>query len=428
MCSERKKTAAFMVIVGIVLLGTTTLLARLCPPQPGKMQQVQCCITFTGEASGGTLIMSENLGRNVIYVAIETKAGEPVEKVVERLANIIEETNPFDWMITPIGERKFGERIVTSSGGDLQGLVGSCVQYMTAGTETGLGIPQPPHSLTANYDPNSKKVSLRWINPPGGYDSVRIRINWGNYDHSGGDELAGNAESYVIDLGNHPIDMNDLDILVIGVRNDIPSNAAAIHINNKIQEELFGIPFTSGLAPNWQRWSLDVNEGAVNPQMGIKSALVTAKGRRYNPIKKPQDKPFYQIINVGDKGGTGGVFRKFIGLTPGHTYRVKARVAILSEPTAKNWSVCLFIAPNGTDGRNLSPRQMAGLDALPYGEKNKFAEISADKANRAAQGVTDITLPLNIDSITVWLKCTSSASLSAVIDWISVEDLWVEKL
>jgi hypothetical protein len=445
MCKGKEKITTLMTIVGLILVGTTGLLARPCPPQPGKMRQEQCCITFTGEASRGTLIMSENLGRNVPYVAIETKAGEPAEKAIERLANVIEQTNPFDWMITPISVRKLREKIVTSSGGDLQGLVGSCAQYMTAGTETGLGIPQPPHSLTANYDPDLKKIELKWINPPNGFDSIRVRINWSNCYHTGGRTISGTLESYVLDLNEYPVDMGDLDILVIGVRNDIPSNAAAIHVNNNIQEELYGIPFTSGLAPNWQSWSLDTNEGKIGLEMGIRNELTTAKGRRYNPITTAETKPFYQLINIGAKGGTGDVYRKFIGLTPGHTYRVKARAATLSEPNDKNWSVSVHATPNGSYERNLSPRQMAGLDALPCGEKGnaagrmilydsslttkgKFAEISTDKAqSMRSRETTDITLPQGVDSITVWVRCVSSAGLSTAIDWISLEDLSAPK-
>lgn len=385
--------------------------------------------------------MSENLGRNVSYVTIETITGEPAEKVIERLANVIEETNPFGWMITPINERKYKEKIVTSSGGELRGLVGSCIQYMTAGTETGLGIPRSPHSLTCNYDPNLKKVSLKWVNPPGGYDSIRVRFNWSNYDHTGGDSVSGNAESYVIDLDKLPVNTGDLDILVIGVRNDIPSGAAAIHINNNIQEELYGIPFTDGLAPNWQLWSLDTNESKVKPEMGIRNELTYAKDRWYNSIKSPESKPFYQVINTGAKGGTGGVYRKFIGLTPGHTYRIMARVATLSEPNEGQWSVSVHAAPNGPDGRDLSPKQMAGLDALPDGNKGlavgrialydsslttkgQFVAVSTDKAKTMrGREITDITLPEGVDSITIWVRCTSSATLSAALDWIGIEDL-----
>ncbi|MDD5326548.1 MAG: hypothetical protein PHY02_01890 [Phycisphaerae bacterium] len=422
-----KKKETLVVIVCIVSLWTTGSLARICPASRGSTQ-LQCHITFTGEASGGTLIMSENLGRNVPYVAIETAAGEPAETAIARLADVIEETNPFDWMITPISDRKFKERIVTSSGGELQGLVGSCAQYMTAGTETGLGIPRPPHSLTANYDPKLKKIALKWRNPPGGYDKIRIRFNWSNYLHGGGDSVAGDAESYVRDLVEKPMDVNDLDILVVGIRNHIPSNAAAIHINNNIQEELYGIPFSSGLAPNWQRWSLDANEAGIKPQMGIRDELTDVKGRRYNSIPTADKKPFYQIIESGVQGGTGGVYRKFIGLTPGHTYRVKARMAALSELKGKKQSVSV----HASAGCALSPRQMAGLDALPGGKKGsdacklKNADSKTITKGKYGEYSDEITLPQDSNSITVWLRYTGKGAGSVGLDWISLEDLSVK--
>ena len=431
----KERVAPSIVFAGIILMGTTGLLAKICPTPPGPVLNARCCTVFTGEASGGTLIMWDNLSRNAPYVAIETIAGEPAEKAIGRLAETIDNTNPFHW-----GGFPTGQKIVKSSEGELQGILGSCAVYMTAGTETGLGIPQPPHSLTASYDPNLKKLELRWINPmPDAYDSIRVRLNCSNYAHTRGDGLPGNSESYIRDLSKKRLDMNDLDILVIGVRNDIPSNAAAIHVNNNAQEERYGIPFTSGLAPNWQRWSLG-DEDTISPQMGIRNELTTIKGRPYNRIKAPQDKPFYQIINTGTEGGIGGVYRKFIGLTPEHTYRIKARVATLSEPNEKNWSVSVHAAANNPDGLDLSPGQMAGLDALPCGGKSnaagrmalydsslttkgQFVEISTDKAERAEQGITDITLPPGVDSITVWLRCDSSSPMSAALDWISLEDL-----
>ncbi len=378
--------------------------------------------------------MWDNLGRNARYIAVETVAGEPAEKAIERLAKIIDETNPFNW-----GGFPTGEKLVTSSGGELKGLVGMCGDYMTAGTEVGLGIPLPPHSLTCNYDPNLRKIELRWINPPDGYDSIRVRINWGNYVHTGGDGIPGESENYVIDLGKHTVNTRDLDILVIGVCNDIPSNAAAIHINNNVQEELFGIPFTGGIAPNWQSWALDTDQDGINPQMGIRSELTAAKGRRYNPIMTPQAKPFYQVIDTGPQGGTGGFFRKFIGLTQGHTYRIRTRVATLGEPNEGQWSVSVHAAASASDKQDLSARQMAGLEALPSGNtgpaagrmalfdsalttKGQFLEISTGEAVQGRE-VTDIALPQGVDSITVWVRCAGPAGLSAAVDWIALQDL-----
>ncbi|MDD5326544.1 MAG: hypothetical protein PHY02_01870 [Phycisphaerae bacterium] len=419
---KRRKKEVFVVIAGVILLWATGSLARTYAG-PGRMGM--CRTTFTEKASGGTLIMWDNLNRNAPYVVIETVAGESAETAIARLANVIEETNPFHWGITPMSARKFKERIVTSSGGELQGLVGSCGSYLFAGTETGLGIPRPPHSLTANYDPKLKKIALKWLNPPGGYDEIRIVFNWSNYDHAGGDGLAGDAESYVIDLDKIPANTGDLDILVFGIRNDIPSNAAAIHINNNIQEELYGFPFSSGLAPNWQRWSLDANEAGIKPQMGIRNELTDVKGRRYNSIETADKKPFYQIIESSVQGGTGGVYRKFIGLTPGHTYRVKARMAALSELKGKKQSVSV----HASAGCALSPRQMAGLDALPCGKKGsaacklKNADSKTITKGKYGEYSDDITLPQDSNSITVWLRYTGKGAGSVGLDWISLEDL-----
>jgi len=442
MCIENMRKEIFMVVAGHILLITSILLARPCTIADSKDEH--CCLTFNGKASGGTLIMWDNLGRNARYISIETIAGESAETSIKRLADAIEEKNPFDWIIVRGGRNEIGARIVTSSGGELMGLVGGCGDYMLAGTETGLGIPRPPHSLTANYDPNLKKITFKWINPPDGYDSIRVRFNWSNYDHTGGDGIVGSGEIYDINLSQIPVDMGDLDFLVIGVRNDIPSSAAAIHIKNNIQEELFGIPFTGGLAPNWQSWSLDANENKTVSEMGIRNEFSNAKDRRYNPVTKAEAKPFYQIISTGNKVGTGGVYRKFIGLTPGHTYRVKTRVAILSEPNEGQWSFSVHAATNEPDGLDISARQMAGLDNLPSGikgntagrmalfdssleTKGRFVEISTDKAIQGKE-ISDVTLPQGVDSITIWLRSTSSKSSSVAIDWIGLEDLSMQKI
>jgi hypothetical protein len=414
----------------------------------------RCCFVFSGEASGGTLIFCENRGGNARYVIIETVTGESAENAIARLAKTIDETNPFDWGGFPIGKN-----LVTSSGGELKGLVADCREYMIAGTETGLGIPKPPHSLTCNYNREANNISIRWVNPsPDAYDSIRIVF----HRLIGGFTVQGKSESYVLDLNKHFNKSSELDsylkemglpkdtysnitsdiiIWVFGVRNDIPSNAAAIHLKNNSQEEIYGIPFTNGIAPNWQSWSLNANESKINLTMGTREEYINVSSQRYKPVKNAQTKPFYQIINTGTKGGTGGVYRKFIGLTSGHTYRVKTRVATLSEPNEGQWSVSVHAAINGPDEGDFSPRQMAGLDALTDGNKGdtagrmalfdsslttkgQFVEISTDNSKTIrGKEITDITLSQGVDTITVWIKCTASASMSAAIDWISLEDL-----
>jgi len=462
MCAEKNKTEAFIAVVWCILLWTTNLFARECSDAPpGASTQARCCIMFTGEASGGTFIFYKYLGGNAKCAIVETTAGEPAETVINRLADVIEERNPFDWIIVRSRNREIKSRVVTASRGELRGLAGSCGPYLIAGTETGLGIPQPPRFLTSNYDPDANVITFRWVNPsPNAYDSVTIVNRRGSSA-----TLSGNSESYVFDLNkylanmlkdmeiynklveargahfDYPSDLlGDLDFWVFGEKNDIPSNAAAIRINRNYQEELFGIPFTSGIAPNWQSWSLDADKDRVLFQEGKREENSNVS---FNPVSIVDANSFYQVISTGEKDGPGGVFRKFIGLTPGHTYRIKIRVAILSEPNEKQWSFSVHAAPNGPDGRDLSPRQMAGLETLPTGEKGnaaskmalydsslstkgKFVEISTGRTV-GGQENKDITLPSGADSITVWVRCAGSRGLSAAIDWISLEDLSVQK-
>jgi len=458
MFTGKKKTAAFIVVVGI-LLKTTGLLARQCSDAPpGVSTETRCCITFTGEASGGTLIFCEYQGGKARCATIETVQGESAEKAIERLAKTIDDTNPLDW-----GGFPCGKGYVYSSMGELKGLGGSCGTHITAGTEIGLGIPLPPYSLTCNYKPEANNITLRWINPsPDAYDYVQINLHKGS-----GGTVPGNTESYVFDLNKYEADMKigadfyskglgpnvniisddkpgDHIIWIVGVRNDIPSNAAAMHVNKNIQQELYSIPFTGGIAPNWESWSLDANENKISFEEGIRQGLPPVPNFPYHPVKTPEKKPFYQVINIGTKGGTGGVFRKFIGLTPGHTYRIKTRVATLTEPNDSQWSFSVHAAPNGSDGRDLTAGQMAGLDALPGGSKGpamgrmalydsslttkgRFVEISTDAAKPVrGREITDITLPQGVDSMTVWVTCSSSAALSAGLDWIAIEDLSVQ--
>ena len=256
MCIRNKITSAIMIIVGVIFWGISGLNAREClDAEPGKPAMAHCCFTFTGEASGGTLVFCQYLGGNSKCSIVETTAGEPAEAVVARLADIIDEKNPFGWIIVRGGPKETGARVVTSSGGELKGLAGDCHPYIIAGTESGLGIPKPPHSLTCNFNPEANAISLKWINPsPDAYDSIRIMFN----RIIGGTTLSGKSESYVVDL-KHFSDSKNIDnelayfikkgyvpkdtlsniagnlvVWVYGIRNDIPSNAAAIHVNNNI--------------------------------------------------------------------------------------------------------------------------------------------------------------------------------------------------
>jgi len=254
----------------ITIISILTILVGITATGQPLEHLGHCNIPFTGTASGGELILAENLNRNARFANLKTTSGETAESVSERLARLINEEAPFLW-----GK---GRNLVTSSAGTIDGLLGTRHDYIIAGTEVGLGIPEPPTSLSCSLDSGSKTIALRWINPPEDYDLITIVLNWDHYNHRGEPEIPGNSESYVLDLNKRSINLvTGLDAWVFGSINGIPSNAAAVHLDGNSQEELFGIPFTSGVAPNWKAWSLDTAQNIKQFECSIKNNLTAVR-------------------------------------------------------------------------------------------------------------------------------------------------------
>jgi hypothetical protein len=390
-----------------------------------------CGITFIGQASGGTLMLCDTLNRNARCAVVETVKGEPADRVARRLADAIYDTDAFGWYAMA---RWSGPpiRFATSSGGTIRGLPGTRDQYIIAGTENGLGIPPAPTCLTCNYSPSAQTVVLRWRNPPGGYDSIDLICNWHNYDERGVRLLPGASETYTLDVQRWPNMASDLDLWLVGRRKGIPSNAAGMHVSNNVQEELFGIPFTNGTAPNWTAWSLEGPDG-TKPEMATRETYVPKPKRLYEPISSADRKPYQQMIRAtGEAGGTGGVSRTFLGLLPGHTYRITVRLNTVSSTLKDNpdWSCSFHAVACGPGKSILTARQMAGLDALPDGSDGLAAgRVCLYDAHETTRGrynecVKEITVPEGADSITVWLRFASKKKGGAVaMDNIKLEDL-----
>jgi hypothetical protein len=312
--------------------------------------------------------------------------------------------------------------------------------YALAGTETGLGIPKPPVSLSCSYDAEKDEVVLRWTNPAGGYELIWINIDWTSFEHELIRRVPGTSTSFIIDRKKIPVDVNDMDLRVIGFRNNIPSNVAVIHVSGHSQEELYGIPYTNGIAPNWTAWSSaaetdrDVFEQAEkypNMQGGYNAALGLLT------------KPFYQVIKAPRGGGAHGIYRKFLGLTPGHTYRLTACLTTLDMDSVKgNWSVSLCAAPGAPDGKDLTVQQLAGSAPLPdrrsgleagriasYGPGNTTRGayelvFSGENGGSPEQTSSNITLPAGVDTITVWVRFRCSDPTGKVgFSGVKLEDI-----
>jgi len=396
---------------------------------------------FQGVASGGSLILAESFNRNARFVSIQTYAGESAESVASRLAEAINQTNPFEW-----GGVRLGDTPVHSSGATLSGLLGGGkAGYMFAGSETGLGIPEPPLSVSCSYDQEKDQILVNWINPTGGYDRIHVGMNWDRNSWSGGGRVQGQSTSFVIGRKSyrHAIDLNDLYVYVIGFKNELPSNAGAIHVSSggRVQEELFGIPFTNNISPNWTAWTTGANASEVGFEQVVRERYVhRANGRYYNPVHRPETKPFSQMIKTMAPNVKVGVWRKFLGLTPGHTYRISARLNTLEMDACKgNWSFSLHAAHNGPTGSDLTTQQLAGLAPLPDGgsgpkagrialygpgmtTNGKWIKRSTDKPGPGLE-IRDITLPAGVDTITVWVRHSGSDSTGVGIDWVKLQDL-----
>jgi hypothetical protein len=138
----------------------------------------------------------------------------------------------------------------------------------------------------------------------------------------------------------------------------------------------------------------------------------------------------------------GGVSRRFLGLTPGHTYRVSARLNTLETKREGNWSFSFHAAYNPASGEDLTPAQMAGSAALPdqstgptagqiakYDAKATTVGVWFERASDTAGSgkvIGDITLPAEgVSSLTVWFRLEGKEVTNAAvgIDSVTIEDL-----
>lgn len=386
-------------------------------------------ITLKGYALGGVLTLVETLNRNVRHISVATRAGEPAEVVAASLADAINRSDPFKWRKGMIE----GEPSTVSSKGGSLTLPGLFGGYGFAGTERGLGIPEAPPSLSCTYYPEDDHVVLQWTNPEQGYEVMAVVIDGFTCISCA---IPGSADRYVLDWRGRAID--SVDFWLIGCRNGIPSNAAAIHLSGSSQDERFGIPFTGVVAPNWTTFTMG-ETNAVHFEQGVRQGFINAKGQEaYNSINHPATKPFYQVIKIASPNVVAGVKRKFLGLTPGHTYRVSARLSTLEMDSAQpDWSVSLHAAYNPPGGADLTTEQLSGLAMVPDGSKGAAAgrialyqpglttnrnwhERSTGKEWRGL-AAPDITLPPGVDTITVWIRCSGLGTFGT--DWVKLEDL-----
>jgi hypothetical protein len=359
-------------------------------------------IPFKGKATGGTLILGNVRGRNVDFASVETLPGESGEAVVYKLAKVI----AYSDAIFEISEWENIDRermLANMAQGDILRITNFPLGlYFLAGSEKGFGIPQSPLSLSCTYDKTKDEIVLNWENAIGDY----------NYIFVNGGRIPGNSTSMRISRQKTGYDVNNLDIRVFGYSNGLPSGVAAVYLEQQgtVQGELFGIPFAD-IAPNWKVWST----GNKVKKNIFEQANKYVDMQSYNPVSSLSTKPFYQVIKGSKDGGSHGIYRKFMGLTPGHTYRIIANLTTLDMNDSKDWSAALCAAYNQAKDKDLASQQMAGLSVLPDGKKGeKAGEIASfGKGRKNTKGNFSIvcsdansciTLPQDVNTITVWVR------------------------
>lgn len=403
------------------------------------------CIPLEGTATGGTLYLGRlDLPYAALHnhgVSIETFAGEPAESVVERLARVMvysdnsifgdgTQRRNADWLLE-----------TTIKGNSLFFLGNPAHSCVFAGSERGLGIPQAPHSLSCAYNLETNAIEVQWVNPSEDFQYDEISLNYrGSFQ--GGSIMKVPTANYTIQIPKN-VNTLDLDIWVKGLRNkSIPSNIAYVHLTNDgfSQEELCVVPFSGGIAPNWQTWG-----GG-----GTRKLYWFDQGLRYDRVpldvnvRSFSGSPFYQII--GARGGTfkSGTCRLFGGLTPGHTYRITIYMNTLEmEFCACTWSYSLHAVSVKSD---LIPKMFQPQMGKPHYEpdfnKTMIANYGPGKTTQGFEFVsTDytkhkksiydssrrglirsgedfvaphITLPSGIDNIMIW-TCFQCADLTGKV-------------
>lgn len=412
--------AAVISLLGIVEVKPTYA-------QTQHLNMVTSKIKFDAPANGGTLIFSDMVNVNPVSAQIETQTGEPPESVAKRLAYAVNRA----WS-------RYGWRIdtVQSSGTMLFNIPGG-MDYSFSGTETGLGIPKPPHSLTAIYDPKTDGFRMKWENGDK-YDSIRYSFSGlpGNEFGSATSRVTPQVSARRSSTFRGP---DDFYFVVCGNKNGIPSASAAVRANKCVQCESTGYRSGDGLLSNWRTWSADGDRKAVRARVGEKAGKKVSGER---DVQVESQYPIFQAVSTSKPGVKCGVVRKFVGLSAGSRYCVDAFTSVpASGSLAKNARYELFAAPaHELDEASLSKLgEPAALQA-----KGKLGEVrlldSSSSPSLSGKGwksvapgmgklASDpvITLPEGFDEIVVWAVCQNIPQEQEIgIDWLTLKDLTCE--
>jgi hypothetical protein len=354
-------------------------------------------LELSGTASGGSLVFFSTGGPEKQFFSIGTREGETAQSVLQRLDD-------------PIRDRMIGSEDTLLVHGGIR-LLGWPGGYALAGTERGLGIPRAPLFLSGSYKKAENAIVFKWENLPGEYDVVVTPTDM--------------FDSTTTSCVRRLVENDAGRFCIMAFRGKAPSNAGFIHVAPNSQEELTSPPFTCDVMPNWCSWV----------SLGATKAASFEQGKRPNGNFignhfTPDGKPLYQIVKTKTAEAQAGIWRKWLGLTPEHTYRVYVRLNTLEMDRNTNaWSLSFHVATNPPGGKAFSTEQLAGQSALPDGSKGadaaQMVRYGPGNTTKGAwvTSTMDIVLSPGVDTITTWLRHSGADSTGVGMDWIKVEDL-----
>jgi len=393
---------------------------------------------FAGIARGGDLaLVEDHCGSKCGICLIKTDPGSSAAEVVKRLVEACHSSPNRSLRLAAFE----GTVIYLPPGG-----------YYITGSETGFAVLPPARFVTANYLPKDDRITVDWV--AGERRDEYLTINGSVFiqsgEHTGTASLEGvctrkrHDTRTETDVAPNP---SDLAVCVLkkkwapGLPLTFRARTARVHVSGTLQEDLDNVPFYGNVGPNWEPWcQAGFQEGDLRLYQGEKSE-VPEKKRKLAFASSPETKFYCQMFEIKkDVPAEGGIYRRYLGLIPGHKYRVYARFNTF-EASAEtgDWSLS-FHACADPPGQGLTVNQMAGRDGLPNGatgpEASRIAvfqnggQTTAGKWARVSTGMegappsaADITIPEGSTSISAWVRVKGSTPNRFGMDWSALEDL-----
>ncbi len=377
-------------------------------------------VTFRGTPSGGTITLMPAPGWNSPYVITTIDKGESTASVISRLALDISCSRAFAEMYRGSPIREIRENMLVFSGS---------IPWILGGTDAGINILDPPAAVSASYDVENERLLIEWCNPVTQYDTISI-IYYGTPLIT----LPGDVTRYVHERKDSHVDSgfssSDITVFVMGQKGGTPSNGVGVRLKRHVkQEALMNVPFTQGLTPGFEAWMHNPAEKMLKLSQGNLPGMNSG-----SMVQQFQGKGFFQILE-GNGTFCGGISRRFLGLNPGHSYRVSASMNTLQSHEEK-WEFSFHAACCAADDVILTAAQMAGLESIPDASIGSDAGLIArHNATSMADGwishtsgtsVQDIILPsTGSSSITVWFRFegTDVTNCQVGVQSVTIEDL-----